>query len=95
MALPCCIAQDKSFYSWHRMSQYMQVIAITHLPQVGAFGDNQNRVYKDNSGDSTRTHLVQLDENERVEEIARMLSGTSLTEAALNNARVLLTTKDL
>ena len=79
----------------HRMSQYMQVIAITHLPQVAAIGDNQYRVYKDNSGDSTRTHLVQLDENERVEEIARMLSGTSLTEAALNNARVLLTTKDL
>lgn len=77
-----------------RMSQYMQVIAITHLPQVAAIGNRQYRVYKDNSGDSTHTHLVQLDEEERVEEIARMLSGTTLTEAALNNARVLLASHD-
>ena len=77
-----------------RMSQYMQVIAITHLPQVAAIGNRQYRVYKDNSGDSTHTHLVQLNEEERVEEIARMLSGTTLTEAALNNARVLLASHD-
>lgn len=73
-----------------RMSRYMQVIAITHLPQVAAIGDNHYRVYKDNSGDATRTHLVGLSESEREEEIARMLSGTTLTEAALNNARALL-----
>ena len=77
-----------------RMSQYMQVITITHLPQVAAIGNRQYRVYKDNSGDSTHTHLVQLNEEERVEEIARMLSGTTLTEAALNNARVLLASHD-
>ena len=77
-----------------RMSQYMQVIAITHLPQVAAIGNRQYRVYKDNSGDSTHTHLVQLNEEERVEEIASMLSGTTLTEAALNNARVLLASHD-
>lgn len=73
-----------------RMSRYMQVIAITHLPQVAAIGDNHYRVYKDNSGDTTRTHLVRLSEHEREEEIARMLSGTVLTEAAVNNARSLL-----
>lgn len=78
----------------HRMSQYMQVIAITHLPQVAAIGNNQYRVYKDNSGDTTHTHLVKLNNDERVEEIARMLSGTTLTEAALNNARVLLASQD-
>ena len=77
-------------YIMHRMSQYMQVIAITHLPQVAATGNHQYRVYKDNSGESTHTHLVRLDATERVEEIARMLSGTTLTEAALNNARALL-----
>ena len=77
-----------------RMSQYMQVIAITHLPQVAAIGNHQYRVYKDNSGESTHTHLVQLNEEERVEEVARMLSGTTLTEAALNNARVLLASQE-
>lgn len=74
----------------YRMAQYMQVIAITHLPQVAAIGNYHYRVYKDNSGDSTHTHLLQLGNEQRVEEIARMLSGTTLTEAALNNARVLL-----
>lgn len=73
-----------------RMSQYMQVIAITHLPQVAAIGNNHYRVYKDNSGETTHTHLVKLNADERIEEIARMLSGTTLTEAALNNARELL-----
>ncbi|MBO7317437.1 MAG: DNA repair protein RecN, partial [Bacteroidales bacterium] len=78
----------------HRMAQYMQVVAITHLPQVAAIGNHQYRVYKDNSGDSTHTHLIQLSNEQRVEEIARMLSGTTLTEAALNNARVLLEAQD-
>lgn len=76
------------------MSQYMQVIAITHLPQVAAIGNNHYRVYKDNSGDTTHTQLLRLDESERVDEIARMLSGTTLTDAALNNARALLTSQE-
>lgn len=76
------------------MSQYMQVIAITHLPQVAATGGTHYRVYKDDSGASSRTHLLQLNPEERVEEIARMLSGTTLTEAALNNARELLSLQD-
>lgn len=78
-----------------RMSRYMQVIAITHLPQVAATGHTHYRVYKDNEGDVTHTHLLQLSAHERVEEIARMLSGTTLTEAALNNARALLTTQEI
>lgn len=73
-----------------RMSRYMQVIAITHLPQVAATGDRHYRVYKDDSGEATRTHLQLLSSEEREEELARMLSGTTLTEAALNNARALL-----
>ena len=77
-----------------RMSQYMQVIAITHLPQVAATGNKHYRVYKDDTADATRTHLLQLTADERVEEIARMLSGTTLTEAALNNARALLNTTE-
>lgn len=77
-----------------QMSQYMQVIAITHLPQVAATGNYQFKVYKDNSGDTSQTHLVPLSTEERIEEIARMLSGTTLTEAALNNARVLLSSQE-
>ena len=77
-----------------RMSRYMQVIVITHLPQVAATGNCHYRVYKDNSGETTHTHLVQLDEHARIEEIARMLSGTTLTPAALDNARALLETNN-
>lgn len=76
------------------MSQYMQVIAITHLPQVAATGSTHYKVYKDNSGDTTHTQLLRLDDNERIDEIARMLSGTTLTDAALNNARALLTLQE-
>lgn len=76
------------------MSQYMQVIAITHLPQVAATGSHHYRVFKDSSGDATHTQLLQLTDNERVEEVARMLSGTTLTDAALNNARVLLQSQE-
>ena len=72
------------------MSRYMQVIAITHLPQVAAMGDIHYRVYKDSEGDMSRTHLLRLSDDERVEEIARMLSGTHLTDAAIENARALL-----
>ncbi len=74
------------------MARYMQVVAITHLPQVAAMGNHHYRVYKDNTGETTHTLLLSLDEKERVEEIARMLSGTTLTEAALNNARALIET---
>lgn len=76
------------------MSQYMQVIAITHLPQVAATGSTHYKVYKDNSGDTTHTQLLRLNDNERIDEIARMLSGTTLTDAALNNARALLTLQE-
>jgi DNA repair protein RecN (Recombination protein N) len=77
-----------------RMSHYMQVIAITHLPQVAAIGDRQYQVFKDNSGETTRTHLSLLNAEQRIEELARMLSGTTLTEAAINNARALLAAQE-
>lgn len=77
-----------------RMSHYMQVIAITHLPQVAAIGDRQYQVFKDNSEETTRTHLSLLNAEQRIEELARMLSGTTLTEAAINNARALLAAQE-
>ncbi|MDR1499658.1 MAG: DNA repair protein RecN [Tannerellaceae bacterium] len=68
----------------------MQVIAITHLPQIASKGVDHYFVYKEDKGDSTVTHIRRLDAAERINEIARMLSGATLTEASVANARELL-----
>lgn len=81
---------DKMARIMRDMSRCMQVISITHLPQVAAWGQTHYRVYKIDTATATATHLVRLTDSERVEEIARMLSGSSLTAAALDNARELL-----
>ena len=73
-----------------QIAQTCQVICITHLPQIAALGSYHFRVYKEDNGDSTRSHIIQLNNEERVEEIAHMLSGETITEAAINNARALL-----
>ena len=70
--------------------QGCQVISITHLPQIAAKGRHHYKVYKEEGADATRTHIAELTADERTEEIAHMLSGATLTEAALNNARSLL-----
>lgn len=67
-----------------------QVISITHLPQIAARGCAHYKVYKQDNEKETNSHIRRLTDNERVEEIAHMLSGATLTEAALNNARALL-----
>lgn len=69
---------------------HRQVISITHLPQIAALGSHHYRVFKTDEGDVTNSHIVQLSADERVEEIAHMLSGSNLTEAAMSNARALL-----
>jgi len=68
------------------LSDNMQVVAITHLPQVASKGESHFVVYKRDS----RTNITHLQADERVEEIAKMLSGSVITEAALSQARVLL-----
>lgn len=73
-----------------QIAQTCQVICITHLPQIAALGSYHFRVYKEDKGDSTRSHIILLNNEERVEEIAHMLSGETITEAAINNARALL-----
>ena len=70
----------------NRMAQTMQVISITHLPQIAAKGSAHYRVFKEQS----ETSIVRLSDEERLQEIARMLSGASVTEAAVTNARELL-----
>lgn len=72
------------------LAERVQVLAITHLPQVAAAGSSQLLVYKQDTDQATRTSLRPLRGEERVAEIARMLSGATLTEAALANARTLL-----
>lgn len=73
------------------MGKNMQVISITHLPQIAARGINQYKVYKDNSiDDRTTSNIRLLSEEERIMELATMLSGSVVTDAAINNAKELL-----
>lgn len=73
-----------------RMGDDIQVMAITHLPQVAAQGVEHFKVYKRDEGDRTVTHVEKLDHEARVSEIAAMISGSEVTEAARENARALL-----
>lgn len=72
------------------LGEKLQVLAITHLPQVAAAGARQLLVYKQDTAEATRTSLRLLNAEERQKEVARMLSGTTLTPAALANAQALL-----
>jgi DNA repair protein RecN (Recombination protein N) len=76
-----------------RMGAIMQVIAITHLPQIAAKGDSQFKVYKDEDKELAETQIRCLSDAERIGEIAQMLSGVHLTAAAVENAKELLNNK--
>jgi DNA repair protein RecN (Recombination protein N) len=70
--------------------QERQVISITHLPQIAALGTTHYKVYKEEGPQGTISHMQQLTADERVGEIAQMLSGSDVSEAAIENARQLL-----
>lgn len=72
------------------ISHKIQVIAITHLPQVAAHGDSHLRVFKTDTATQTVTSVQRLSDEEHVTEIARMLSGSELNQAAIDNARALI-----
>jgi DNA repair protein RecN (Recombination protein N) len=72
------------------MGKYMQVVNITHLPQVASRGTKHYHVYKDDTEDSTFTRVKLLSPDERILEVARLLSGSEVTETAMKNARELL-----
>ena len=72
------------------MSMGMQVIVITHLPQIASKGDVHFKVYKEETSVEMKTNIKKLSSNERVNEIAGMLSGTEISNEALQNARVML-----
>lgn len=81
---------DKMATIMKQMSRNMQVFSITHLPQIAAKGIEHYKVFKDNDGQQTSTQIVKLDYQDRVNEIAQMLSGAVVTESAFNNAKELL-----
>ena len=72
------------------MSKELQIITITHLPQIAVKAQNQFKVFKTETTETTTSSIEKLTEEQRVNEIAKMLSGKTITEAALNNARLLL-----
>ncbi len=72
------------------ISRDMQVINITHLPQIAAKGDHHFLVFKEDDDHQTYTRLKLLSREERVEELAKMLSGENVTQAAVMNAEDLL-----
>jgi len=72
------------------ISADMQVINITHLPQIAARGDHHFLVYKEDTAHETITRLRQLSKAERIEELAKMLSGENISAAAILNAGELL-----
>ena len=72
------------------MAAHRQIIAITHLPQIAAKGTHHYKVYKADTDTRTETHIARLSEEERIQEIAGMLSGNQVTEAALKTAKELL-----
>lgn len=73
-----------------QISRNAQVLAITHLPQIAAKGTTHYKVYKQDNEKSTQTHIVRLNAEERLLEIAEMLSGKNPSMAAINNAKELL-----
>jgi DNA repair protein RecN (Recombination protein N) len=72
------------------MSAHRQIIAITHLPQIAAIGQNHYKVYKADTDKRTETHISLLTAEERVTEIASMLSGKDPSPEAVANAKQLL-----
>ncbi len=68
----------------------MQVISITHLPQIACKGQHHYKVYKEEKNHTTTSSIKQLSEKERIQEIANMLSGSTISEAAIKNAKELL-----
>ncbi|GHU63568.1 DNA repair protein RecN [Bacteroidia bacterium] len=81
---------DKMGEIMRQMGETMQVITISHLPQIASKGQAQFLVYKENNEKLTETRIRRLSHEERIKEIAQLLSGSKLTDAAIENAKELL-----
>lgn len=84
------IAQKMALIMQEMGDNNRQVISITHLPQIAALGSSHYKVEKEETAESTRSHMRELTQEQRVTEIAQMLSGADISDAALQNARELL-----
>ena len=80
----------KMAYIMGEMSTHMQILSITHLPQIAAKGEQHIKVYKEDRQNTTITHLKQLSQEERIVEIAQMIGGKNITDTTLANAKELL-----
>ena len=81
---------DKMGKMMREMAKNRQLIVITHLPQIAAKGDLHFKVMKEESENSTVTKVIELKGKDRLSEIAQLLSGENITEAAINNAKELI-----
>lgn len=81
---------DKMGVVMRDMAENIQVISITHLPQIAGKGNYHYKVYKADDELETYSNIVLLDNESRIEELAKMLSGSDMTQAAMENAKVLL-----
>lgn len=84
------VAEKMALIMDEMASQHRQVISITHLPQIAAVGKNHYKVTKEETAEGTESTMLQLTPEERIKEIAQMLSGSYITEAAIDNAKSLL-----
>ena len=80
--------------SMHNLARYHQIITITHLPQIAALGDVHFRVSKTVADDRTHTTIHRLDGEEQAEQVATLISGADVTDAALTSARELMNVAD-
>jgi len=76
--------------SMHDLARYHQIIVITHLPQIAALGDVHFKVEKRVESQQTKTIIRRLDEEEQAAQVATLISGADITDAALENARELM-----
>lgn len=81
---------DKMAIMMQKMAENIQVISITHLPQIACKGDTHFKVYKADDELETYSNIMILNKDQRIEELAKMLSGSNLTKAAYDNAKALL-----
>lgn len=84
------VAEQMALMMRRMCAEGRQVIAITHLPQIASKSDFHYLVHKDESEGSVHTHISELDKEQRITEIARMISGATITDAAMDNARALM-----
>ena len=81
---------DKMASIMKNMARNMQVISITHLPQIAAKGKNHYKVFKEENDTSVQTQIVLLKQMERIDETARLLSGKDISQEAIENAKTLI-----